>query len=53
MCCGKICTRSCKDENLVDNALLRGNQFRDKLKNLSDESELVKKLEEKVYLMQL
>ena len=33
-----------KEENLVENAFLRGNQFRDRLKNLGEESELVKKV---------
>ena len=33
-----------KEENLVENAFLRGHQFRDKLKNLGEESELVKKV---------
>ena len=33
-----------KEENLVENAFLRGHQFRDRLKNLSEESELVKKV---------
>ncbi len=33
-----------KDENLVENAFLRGHQFRDRLKNLGEESELVKKV---------
>ena len=33
-----------KEENLVENALLRGHQFRDRLKNLGEESELVKKV---------
>ena len=33
-----------KEENLVENALLRGHQFRDRLKNLGKESELVKKV---------
>ena len=33
-----------KDENLVENAFLRGHQFRDRLKNLGEESELVKKI---------
>ena len=33
-----------KEENLVENALLRGHQFRDSLKNLGKESELVKKV---------
>ena len=33
-----------KEENLVENAFLRGHQFRDKLKNLGEESELVKKI---------
>ncbi len=33
-----------KEENLVENAFLRGHQFRDRLKNLGEESELVKKV---------
>ena len=33
-----------KEENLVENAFLRGHQFRDRLKNLGEESELVKKI---------
>ena len=33
-----------KEESLVENAFLRGNQFRDRLKNLGEESELVKKV---------
>ena len=33
-----------KGENLVENAFLRGHQFRDRLKNLGEESELVKKV---------
>ena len=33
-----------KEENLVENALLRGHQFRDRLKNLGEESECVKKV---------
>ena len=33
-----------KEENLVENALLRGHQFRDRLKNLGEESEFVKKV---------
>ena len=33
-----------KEENLVKNAFLRGHQFRDRLKNLGEESELVKKI---------
>ena len=33
-----------KEENLVENAFLRGYQFRDRLKNLGEESELVKKV---------
>ena len=33
-----------KEENLVENAFLRGHQFRDRLKNLDEESELVKKI---------
>ena len=33
-----------KEENLVENAFLRGHQFRDKLKNLGEESEFVKKV---------
>ena len=33
-----------KEENLVENAFLRGHQFRDKLKNIGEESELVKKI---------
>ena len=33
-----------KEENLVKNAFLRGHQFRDRLKNLGEESELVKKV---------
>ena len=32
------------EENLVENAFLRGHQFRDRLKNLGEESELVKKV---------
>ena len=33
-----------KEENLVENAFLRGHQFRDRLKNLGEESEFVKKV---------
>ena len=33
-----------KEENLVENAFLRGHQFRDRLKNLGEQSELVKKV---------
>ena len=33
-----------KGENLVENAFLRGHQFRDRLKNLGEESEFVKKV---------
>ena len=33
-----------KEENLVENAFLRGHQFRDRLKNLGEETELVKKI---------
>ena len=33
-----------KEENLVENAFLRGHQFRDRLKNLGEESDLVKKV---------
>ena len=33
-----------KEENLVENAFLRGHQFRDRLKNLGEESKLVKKV---------
>ena len=33
-----------KEENLVKNAFLRGHQFRDRLKNLGEESEFVKKV---------
>ena len=33
-----------KEENLVENAFLRGHQFRDRLKNFCEESELVKKI---------
>ena len=33
-----------KEENLVENAFLRGHQFRDRLKNLGEERELVKKI---------
>ena len=33
-----------KEENLVENAFLRGHQFRDRLKNLGEESEFVKKI---------
>ena len=33
-----------KEENLVGNAFLRGHQFRDRLKNLGEESEFVKKV---------
>ena len=33
-----------KEENLVENAFLRGHQFRDRLKNLGEESALVKKI---------
>lgn len=33
-----------KEENLVENAFLRGHQFRDRLKNLGEESDFVKKV---------
>ena len=36
-----------KEENLVENTFLRGHQFRDRLKNLGEESELVKKVRRK------